>query len=301
MLTVVGEALMDLVRPPGPAAPPAEHPGGSPANVALGTARLGLPTTLLTQLGPDPRGAAIRRHLEAAGVAVTTLSDAPTSTATAVLDERGAARYEFDIAWAPERPLVPPPGTTCLHTGSLATALEPGAAAVEALLAATEATVSFDPNVRPSLMGPPDEARKRIERLVALADVVKASDEDLAWLYPGASPMDVARSWRGLGPAMVVATLGPDGAFAATATAEHHRPARPVTVVDTVGAGDAFTAGMLWRLEALGLLADREALRRMGSDHLATVLDTAVAASAITCTRSGAEPPTRELLESFTS
>ncbi|WP_335987784.1 carbohydrate kinase family protein [Glycomyces sp. MUSA5-2] len=301
MLTVVGEALMDLVRPPGPAAPPAEHPGGSPANVALGTARLGLPTTLLTQLGPDPRGEAIRRHLASAGVAVRTVSDAPTSTATAVLDERGAARYEFDIDWAPTRPLTLPPGSTCLHTGSLATALEPGAAAVEALLAATDAVISYDPNVRPTLMGPPDEARQRIERLVALADVVKASDEDLAWLYPGASPAEVVKSWRGLGPAMVVATLGAGGAYAVTASAEHHCPARPITVADTVGAGDAFTSGMLWRLETLGLLADREALRRMGSAHLATVLDTAVTASAITCTRSGAEPPTREELESFTA
>ncbi|MEU6249536.1 carbohydrate kinase [Glycomyces sp. NPDC047010] len=301
MLTVVGEALMDLVRTPDSAAPPAEHPGGSPANVALGTARLGLPTTLLTQLGPDPRGAVVRGHLESVGVVVRSLSDAPTSTATAVLDAHGAARYEFDIGWAPVRPLALPPGTTCLHTGSLAAALEPGAAAVEALLASTDAVVSFDPNVRPSLMGPPDAARERIERLVALADVVKASDEDLAWLYPGTSPADVVKRWRGLGPAMVVATLGGDGAFAVTATTEGRCPARPITVVDTVGAGDAFTSGMLWRLDALGLLGDRKALRRMGSAELETVLDAAVAASAITCTRRGAEPPTRELLESFTS
>nr|BFF25481.1 hypothetical protein GCM10025732_34460 [Glycomyces mayteni] len=161
--------------------------------------------------------------------------------------------------------------------------------------------MSFDPNVRPSLMGAPDAARERIERLVALADVVKASDEDLAWLYPDSSPMDVVKRWRGLGPAMVVATLGGEGAFAVTAAAEARCPARPITVVDTVGAGDAFTSGMLWRLDALGLLGDRDALRRMGSAELGTVLDTAVAASAITCTRRGAEPPTRELLESCTS
>ncbi|MFI6848259.1 carbohydrate kinase [Kitasatospora sp. NBC_00085] len=279
---VVGECVADIVRTEG--APDRVHPGGSPANVAYGLARLGRPTTLLTQLGADPNGRLIRAHLESAGV--TVLADPAeggrTPSAVVRLDGHGRAQYTFDIGWTlpacAARRLPHQPGH--LHLGSIAAVTEPGATAVLALAERWRgrAGVSYDPNVRPALMGGHGQAVRRVERCVGLSDLVKASDEDLAWLYPGQAPEDVARHWLALGPATVAVTRGADGAFALTADGRRaEAPALPVRVADTVGAGDSFTAALLHA-------------RHTGAG-LAEALTWAVTAAALTVARPGAAPP----------
>ncbi|MFF3765869.1 carbohydrate kinase [Streptomyces sp. NPDC001922] len=293
-----------------------DHPGGSPANVAVGLARLGAPVTLITQLGEDANGRLLRDHLAASAVPVT-LAPGPataTSTATAFLDAQGAARYDFRVTWDLPAPPDLPAGTRCLHTGSLATALDPGAEVIEELLTRIRAeargiTISLDPNVRPALLPARDTARARIERQVALADIVKVSEEDVAWLYPEQDVTAVAHRWQHTGPALVVVTLGGAGSLAVTATHTVRSPAPSITVADTVGAGDAFTAGMLHWLDGAGLLGGgtdegqaagpSAGLRALGPDELADLLDLAATTAALTCTRPGANPPTRGELEDF--
>jgi fructokinase len=188
-------------------------------------------------------------------------------------------------------------GVVALHAGSLALTMAPGADVLQRLLAEAgqRMTVSYDPNCRPLLMGSPDAVRGRIEALVGLADVVKASADDLAWLLPGRAPEQVAEAWLAKGPATVVITLGPAGLVAATRQAGVlRRPGRAVEVVDTVGAGDACMAALLAGLHRRDLLgAGRRAdLRAMDAATLADLADEAVLAAAITCTRPGADPPT---------
>ncbi|MBX9244182.1 carbohydrate kinase [Actinotalea ferrariae] len=299
---VVGEALVDAVRAADGSVE--EHPGGSPANVALGLARLGREVDLLTWIGDDERGAMIRRHLEASGVAVAPGSDSAsrTSVATAVLDADGAATYDFDLSWhVPERWASPPAAPLVVHTGSIAAVLEPGGADVANILAAhrDSATLTYDPNLRPSLMPPPEETRPVVEALVAMADVVKVSDEDLAWLEPGSVPVEVARRWAASGPALVVVTRGGEGATAITAAFELDIAAPPVTVADTVGAGDSFMGGLIDGLWSAGLLgADRRtALRDVDEVTLRSLLSRCAEIAAITVSRPGANPPTVAELE----
>ena len=190
---VVGEALIDVVTRAGGSA---AHPGGSPLNVAVGLARLGIPALLHTAIGADDYGDLIRSHLDDSGVRLSaeSVTDAPTSVAEAAIDERGAAEYVFQIGWDP-RPLPAADGFDIVHTGSIATVLAPGRDTVRALVEAqrASATISFDPNVRPKLSGPREEALRLVLDLVRLADVVKASDEDVEWLYPGRDLAEVDR------------------------------------------------------------------------------------------------------------
>ncbi|SDD99046.1 carbohydrate kinase family protein [Actinokineospora iranica] len=295
MIVVVGEALTDLIAGGDDGRVFTAHPGGSPANVALGLARLGLPAVLGTRLGDDLFGRMVRDHLTASGVEVRDLpaDTADTSVAFAATDEHGVARYDFRIAWD-IRAAPPLAGARCLHTGSLATLLAPGAAVVEAAMAQARAAglaVSYDPNIRPSLAGPAERERERVERQVALAHVVKVSEEDLAWLYPGDAPAERAAAWLGLGPDLVVVTLGARGAHAVTLAAAATRPGPPVAVVDTVGAGDAFTAGLLCWLSRAGVLGG-DFPRDLGVEALEAALGFANAVAAITCSRPGANPPT---------
>ncbi|MEV7773386.1 carbohydrate kinase [Kitasatospora sp. NPDC086791] len=300
---VIGECVADIVRTDG--APDRVHPGGSPANVAYGLARLGRPATLLTELGPDADGRLIRAHLESAGVRVRAAEVARTPSAVVRLDALGRAQYTFDIGWTlplteataltgaaeptggtePTGPtgLAEPPAA--IHLGSIGAVTEPGAAAVLALVERWRGRtrISYDPNVRPALMGERAEAVRRVERCVALSDLVKASDEDLAWLYPGERPDAVAERWLALGPAVVAVTLGAEGAFARTAEGVRaEAPAVPVPVADTVGAGDSFTAAFLHA-------------RASGAD-LPTCLTHGVTAAALTVARPGANPPSAEEL-----
>lgn len=295
---VVGEALVDVVtRPDGSRA---EHPGGSPANVALGLGRLGRGVDLLTWLAPDAAGDLVRRHLEASGVHVLRGDRTPATTplATAHLDAAGVATYEFDLTWdlpdtwdeGAQQPLV-------VHTGSIATVLEPGGAKVLRLVEQRRATstITYDPNLRPALMGTPAHAGPQVEAFVRAADVVKVSDEDLAWLHPGVAPAEIAEEWARGGPSLVVVTHGGEGAFAVTAAgARLQVPAPAVTVADTVGAGDSFMGGLVDGLWSAGLLgADRrEALADVSADVVEAVLARCVRIAAITVSRAGANPPT---------
>lgn len=299
MYVVVGEALVDLVAQRGGRTFVA-HPGGSPANVALGLARLGAQVSLTTQLGDDAFGHMITSHLEASGVVVDAVPDprGHTSLAIATL-AAGVASYDFRITWDVQHLPPLPVEARCLHTGSLAAALPPGDRAVVDLVRRERergrVLVSYDPNVRPTLLGSARRAQTGIERLVALADVVKVSDEDLRWLYPGEKDQDVAGRWLAAGPALVVITRGDQGVYAVNRARQVTRPAASVDMVDTVGAGDSYTSGLLDGLRRADLLGGvhREALATTDEATLASILDRAALIAAITCSRTGTDPPTR--------
>jgi fructokinase len=297
---VIGEALVDIVSTKTATGKGhgVEHPGGSPANVALGLSRLGRTTSLLTRIGDDERGRVILDHLQGSGVRIVegSVTGAPTSSATAVVDENGIAAYHFALYWnIPEH--VDASRAGALHTGSIAAFVSPGGDAVLEVVerAAGRTLISYDPNARPQLMGEPSTARERVERIVASADVVKVSDEDVAWLAPGEDPVDVVRGWQSSGPAVVVLTRGRAGATGVLAGRTVDVPAPPIQVVDTVGAGDAFMSGLLDAIAEAGLLsADGvPALRELPSDALAGMLTHAVRVAAYTCTQAGAQPPTK--------
>jgi fructokinase len=303
MLTVIGEGLVDVVqRSSGIEA----HVGGSPLNVAVGLARLGHPVQFVGRYGRDAYGESVAAHLRASSVMLPQAPDGlPTSVATALLDDDGAATYTFDLAWElpglAERLPFMLQGTTLLHTGSIATMLAPGAAEV---LAAVEhahpaSTISFDPNCRPSIITDAEYARRQAEKFVTLSDIVKASDEDLAWLYPGVDPLESARRWLKLGgaegPAVVVVTRGAAGPWGITAAGETEFAAPRVEVADTVGAGDSFMAALLSGVVDRGLDAaqNRADLRALPAEGLTALLAHASRAAAVTVSRAGANPPTR--------
>jgi fructokinase len=297
---VVGEALIDAVTTP--TGVTVEHVGGSPANVAFGLAALDHPVDLATWIATDDHGGRIEEVCRSRGVALTAGSQgAPfTSVAHATLDAGGAASYVFDLEWQ----LAAVPGLAAyghVHTGSIAAVLEPGGGQVrETLMMARGlgATVSYDPNARPSLMGLPHEARRVIESSVALADVVKVSDEDIAWLCPGQDVDEVLAAWGTLGPALVVMTLGGAGAVVrVTRSGERQHLAAPVVeVIDTVGAGDSFMAGLVSGLLDAGLLGGPAARQALDDATLADVLpavDRALRTGARTVARAGAHAPVR--------
>lgn len=297
---VIGEALIDIVQRGGQVL--GEHVGGSPLNVAVGLGRLDRGVDFLTHIADDERGRRIVEYVEASGVRLVpgSTSAARTPTAAASIDENGAATYTFDIEWQLSgTPEVAPP--LVAHTGSIAGFLDPGCLATAALLDAYRlaATITFDPNVRPALIEDHDQAVDRINRLVEKADVVKASDEDLHWIDPTRTPEQMATAWQSLGPSIVVVTMGGDGSFAVCAAGTVRVAARPVEVVDTVGAGDSFMTGLidaLWSLDLLG--GDRRAdLARIDVDALEGVLRAAAHASAVTVARAGADLPDRAALQ----
>ena len=305
-VTVVGEALIDIVVPV--SGQPSEHVGGSPANVAIGLSRLGHPTRLATHIGTDARGRRIADLMAAEAVELTAGStDAErTPTATANLDGAGVATYQFDLEWTLDPTTVDLADGGHLHTGSIAATLSPGGDAVLEIVqrAREHATISYDPNARPTLMGSPDEARPIIERLIRLSDVVKASEEDVAWLYGGAPVTHVLAEWAAMGPAICAVTQGGDEVVILAAGELQHFPTLPTKVADTVGAGDSFMAGLISGLLDAGLLGGpeaRERLRFADWPVLEAAVSRALACAAITVSRVGANPPTRtELVPDLT-
>jgi len=289
-VVVIGEALVDVVNG-------VPHVGGSPLNVAVGAARLGCDVVFLGRFGRDAYGELIAGHLRANAVrSVLDPDDQPSSVALVTLDETGSAQYEFQLLWdVPQLPELLPGvlrGVRALHTGSIATVLEPGARKVLAAVERARADgvlVSFDPNCRPTITPDRDRVRASVEAFVALSDVVKASDEDLGWLYPDRSPEESAEAWRLLGPALVVVTRGSRGAFAAHAGGAVGVPAREVRVADTVGAGDSFMAALL-----AGVLdLEGAPLAALTPEQVEALVAQAIRAAAITVGRPGADPPTR--------
>lgn len=297
-----GEALIDIVHTVDGQV--AEHVGGSPANVAVGLARLGHPTQLATHVGTDDRGRRITDYLAERDVSLAPGSDSAerTPTAAATVDAAGVATYEFDLSW--ELPEVDLDGVGHVHTGSIAATLEPGGQQVVQLIerARATATVSYDPNARPTIMGSPEDARQRIEECIGRSDVVKSSTEDAEWLYAGAPMEVVAREWGRLGPGLVIITHGGEGALVHLSGSGQstHVPARTVDVVDTVGAGDSFMAGLISGLVDEGLLGSAEARARLAAADLPTVeraVARGIATASYTVARAGAASPTRADLD----
>ena len=295
----LGEALVDVVIR---GEESSEHVGGSPLNVACGLAALGHPVILASWWGDDARGKAIeeysaRHHVE---VVPGTNGAAKTPVAYAYLDELGHATYEFDLEW--KVPALPSPSEVShLHIGSLSATIAPGGADVlRAVRAMAEVgTVSYDPNVRPAIIGPADEVREQIEELISLSDVVKASEEDVEWLY-GDEPLEsVMRRWLDSGVGLVVITQGGKGASAMLSHSSEIVKIDPldVPVADTVGAGDSFMGGLLSGLLDAGLIGSaetKEALRSASWDQVRPALDRANGTSNVTVTHKGAYSPNRE-------
>jgi fructokinase len=312
-IVVAGESLVDLVPEPDGRLRPL--PGGSPFNVAVGLGRLGVPTALLGPLSDDAFGALLTRRL--ADADVRPLPEArvarPTTLAMLHLDDAGHASYAFyldgtsatglsgdDVAAAETSD--PDLARAALHVSLGAVTLTaPGTGRTLAALLADAAhrpLVSLDPNVRPAVMGDLDAERAALARAVAAVDLVKVSDDDLAALHPDRDPLAVAGEWARSGPALVVVTRGGHGATVVRDEGGLMTVASlPVDVVDTVGAGDAFTSGLLAALDDHGLLG-RAALRAADAATLRAVLEFASRVAAVTCTRRGADPPRRSELAS---
>lgn len=276
---VVGESLVDVVVDRRGVA--TERPGGSAANVAVALARLGRPVRLATAYADDARGRMLAEHLAASGVGHVgdPLVLERTSSAVAAIGADGAASYAFDLDWrlgSVELPQAP----AHVHVCSLGAVVEPGAADVLALLErCSTTTVTYDVNARPIITGVGAEVVARVEAVARHADVVKASDEDLTALYPDLELQDVAERLLALGPRAVIVTRGAEGATWHDAEATRWSFAMPTTVVDTIGAGDTFSAAVI---DALWDGLDPEA-----------TLAHAARAAAITVSRPGADPPTR--------
>jgi fructokinase len=301
-VTVIGEALIDLVQLDQPGDYRA-RPGGSPFNVAVGLTRLGHRTALMARLADNTFGRMLRTHAAAEGIDLTYAPSAaePTTLAVVSMDTLGRASYDFyldgtaDWQWTEAETALVPPDTAVLHFGSVASWTPPAEQhihrAVKRVRAAGTALISYDPNIRPALLGDPAHGRPAVERGVALAHLVKASREDVEWLYPDTPLERIAAHWLDLGALLVVVTDGPDGAHVFRSGASSvSRPGRTVAVVDTVGAGDAFTSGLLGALLRHGLHTPRT-LAAAAPDVLATAVDDAILVSALTCERLGADPP----------
>lgn len=301
-LTVVGEAIVDLIQDASPGSYRAA-PGGSPFNVAIGLARLGHRTTLMARLADNAFGRLLRAHAVAEHIDLSHAPKAaePATLAFVSLDHDAQASYDFymqgtaDWQWTDAELARLPQDTAILHMGSLASWTAPGdehiLAAATRLRRDGQAVVSYDPNIRPALLGSPGDARAIVERSVRVAHLVKASREDAGWLYPGVSLTEVGARWRSLGAQVVVITDGARGAHLFLADAAPvHRAGREVRVVDTIGAGDAFTAGLLGGLARRGV-STPERLRRCPHAIAADAVDEAVLIAALTCERAGADPP----------
>ena len=289
-IVVTGEALVDLV--PAGDGTLSPYPGGGPFTTARALGRLGRPVAFAGRLSTDRFGDRMAAMLAADGVALdaTERTDEPTTLALAEVDAAGVARYRFYTAGTAAAGLaaVAAGEPAVLHAGTLGLVLEPMATAVEALVArlAGRALVMIDPNVRPAAIADEPAYRARLDRVLAHADVVKVSDEDLAWLAPGETLLD-------RGPAVALVTRGGDGATVHGAFGSLEVDVPRVAVADTIGAGDTFSAGWLawWTERRLGrgALGDRDAV--------AAATAFACRAAAITCSRAGADPPWRAELD----
>jgi fructokinase len=296
---VFGESLVDIVVP-SDGGPRHNAVGGSCLNVAVGLARLDVPTTLVTRIGDDELGRLVLDHLRDSDVAVadgSVVVDGTTSTATAHLDAQNAATYEFDLVWDLPVPELPD-DVVGVHVGSLGATLRPGRdAVVDVVRRAVDSDVfvSYDPNIRPFFLDDREAAWADVLQIGACARLVKLSDEDLRLLRPGADEDGVCRELlAGDSTELVILTRGAHGATAFTEGATVPVPAPPTDVVDSVGAGDSFMAATLALLDDWGVLGGGEgALRALDDDRVRLLVTGAATAAAVTCSRRGANPPTR--------
>ena len=306
MVLISGEALIDLIPDPTQASAYDAVLGGSPYNVAIGLARLGSPTGFISRISNDGNGEALAAALAENGVDLSFIvRDARPTVLAFVM--RGTAktgsRYSFyldgtayDGPWP--FPKQWPKGAQHLHVGSFSAVERHGASVVEAMRdAGSHATVSFDPNIRPFVTPDRQTIARLVESQVSLAHVVKASEEDLEWLYPARSIEDTLAAWSKSGQGFCVATLGERGALAILGKNKVEVPAPRVEVVDTVGAGDSFMSALLSAMDRDHSLGSGAPQPKQG--ELARWLRFAAAASAITCTRKGSDPPTRPEVEAL--
>ena len=308
---------------PGVWHPPPKHlvalPGGGPANVAVGLARLGVPSAFAGRFSHRGFGPWLRDNLAGNGIDLRFSVDADEDATMALvtLDSDGRASYTFygrttaDWQWtedelpdlgAPRQRGYGPP-VSAVHTGSIVLVLEPGASAIAAWLTTlrrqAQVLISFDPNVRLGLVDDLAAYRQRLTTAVRSAHIVKASSDDIEAVYPGRAPIAVAQDWLALGVPLVVVTEGPDGATAyhQSGTSAHCQPP-PIKLADTIGAGDAFTSAFLAYFRDHGLLNPGAMAGLTEADLKASVAH-AVSASALTCSRLGADPPSRLELARF--
>jgi fructokinase len=296
LIVVCGEALIDMIHNDDGTQRAA--PGGGPFNTARALARLGVPTTFLGHLSTDEFGQELADLLKADGASLqyATFGQEKTTIAVADVDSDGLAEYQFLIQGTSAPNLTPEmvpnelgPEVSAIHLGTLGLVLEPMAQTLEGLADREHGRLMLmlDPNVRVGLT-PEAEYRERLRHVIAESSLVKASDADLAWLYPGVEYAEAAERILDEGVGVVVVTLGADGAFGAHGDLRIRVPAPQVHVVDTIGAGDAFGAALLaW-------LHDHDCIRpqlRLDENDLRQALEYACLAAAITCTRAGADPP----------
>ena len=309
MILVAHEALVDLI--PLSASTYEAVLGGSPFNTAIGLGRLGVPTGYAGRVSTDAMGEAMVERLSASGVDLRFVVRAPEPSPLAFVTrgtEAVGARYSFYLgstAYDGPSPLPDtwPEGVAHLHVGSFsATEGVLGEAALATMArAAGRATTSYDPNIRPLVVGPPDTTVPRVEARVRAATVVKVSDEDLIWMYPNRDPETAAAEWARLGPRLVVLTRGGAGTVGFFGGRRVERAAPRVAVVDTVGAGDSFMGALLAAMHEDGMLGPRASSAPYAESSVEAWLGFAVAVAAVTCTRKGANPPTRDEMRGLTA
>lgn len=303
MILSCGEALFDLI----PVRVNGEEllrpvPGGGPMNAAIALARLGVPTGFLGRVSSSERGDVIHDLLARENVDLRYLlrGEDPMTLALVSVLASGDNHYDLYLSGTASLKLgvddLPADldGVEALHIGTLALAVEPAATAFGQLIERESGrrVISLDPNVRPGAIASMTAFRNRMERLVGLATIVKVSDADLAHLYPRSPPEEVAAVWAASGPALVVLTRGPDGASAWSHVGRADVPGVPVDLVDTVGAGDTMAGALLAWFREQGKLS-RAALSSLREPEISEALAFACRAAAITCSRAGADPPTR--------
>jgi fructokinase len=299
VIVVGGEALVDLVQDDGSLRPVA---GGGPFNTAVAFGRLEVPVGFLGSISRDAYGEMLVERLVDSGVDMSFVrrSDAPTARALVRRQHDGDNEYSFEVEGTSLADLSPrdlpvlPDEAWAVHVGTLALAIDPPAAAYEALVdrEAERRRIILDPNVRPAVFGDVATYRPRFERLVQLADLVKLSEDDAAWMYPRLQIDEVIELIVDLGPRVVAVTRGKNGAVAAAGDVFVDVAGLPVDVVDTIGAGDAFGAAFVAALVEEAAFGP-ESSRSIDEPVLGRAVAYAVAASAITCTRAGAVPPSR--------
>jgi fructokinase len=296
---VCGEVLIDLI--PGSDGVRVPHVGGGPANTAKALARLGHDVQFIDGISTDEYGVAARKELldDEVKLDLALTSDKPTCLAIISLDANGGASYEFkidgtatfdfDLKWLPDPSRYKP---QVLHIGTLVTVIQPGADVLYdwAMQVAEFAPIVFDPNIRPSVMGDHDLYEAAVEKWAALSSVIKVSDDDMAWLYPGQKYEDVAQRWLNDGAALVVVTRGSNGIIGFTQEGAVEVDGAKITVADTVGAGDTVGAIIVEAMIEKGILA-------LTGDVLKATLHRAAVAAGITCSRKGAQPPYKHELK----
>jgi fructokinase len=292
----MGETLIDLV--PGPNGREAVL-GGSPYNVAIGLGRLGASVGIASALSTDAGGQRFKAALTADGVDLSYVAYSDAQSPTALVEEgttESGPRYVFTLAGTafdvpPALPQSWPDELRHIHVGSFSTLVPPMAGAVyDALLDAKgHRTTSYDPNIRPMITPDKTKARADVEKLVALVDLVKASEEDMEWLYPDVAPQDAIKAWLRRGPKLAVLTRGAKGAEAFTEAGHLSVSAPVIKVQDTVGAGDSLMSSLLYAMDRDGALGVGHAAWTQAS--IEKWLSFAVRASAYTCTQKGSNPP----------